>query len=296
MLLALGLIWGAAFFFAKVAVVEVHPLHLVFYRVCIAALSLYGLLLILGKRLKISLRLAGLFIILGALNNVIPFGLLYWGQVHIGTGLASILNATTPFFAMIIAHTLTQDEKITPAKTIGLGAGLFGVILLIGQDAFAGLGAATLAQLACIGAALSYGFASVFGKQFKSTEPIVVATGQLTASSFISVLVVLIFVPDDFLTLPSLPVIGAILALALVATSGAYILFFEILRVAGATGVSLVTFIVPVTAASLGMLFLGERFALSDLYAIALIAAGLAVIDGRLMTQFRRLREKTTAP
>lgn len=288
LLIILAIIWGGAFFLAKVAVAEVHPLHLVFYRVFLAALTLYAVLFFLRLSHPVSLPLAASFVAMGILNNVIPFGLLFWGQVHIGAGLASILNATTPFFSVLIAHFATSDEKATLPGIAGLITGFCGVVLMIGPEALSGAGAGSLAQLACVGAAFSYGLASVFGRRFRGIHPMITATGQLSGSSLVMILIVILFVPAGFAAVPSPQITAAILTLAVVATAGAYILFFEILRTAGATSVALVTFLVPVSAITLGAVFLGERLSATDLQAMSLIAIGLVLIDGRALRRFQR--------
>lgn len=223
------------------------------------------------------------FLGMGFLNNMIPFSLIVWGQTHIGSGLASILNATAPLFTVIIAHCLTKDEKMSGARLIGVVVGFAGVVFKIGPEALQGLGTNTLAQLAVLGAAISYAFAGVFGRRFRSLGmvPLVTATGQVTTSTVILIPLAMMVDRPWMLPMPTLEIIGAVLALALFSTALAYILYFRILATAGATNVLLVTFLIPVSAILLGTTVLGEELDLKHFVGMCLIGMGLAAIDGR---------------
>ena len=167
LLIILSLLWGGSFFFIAVAVRELPPFTIVLGRVSLAAAALIVYVYVSGHRMPTSLGLWGAFFVMGAINNLIPFSLIVWGQTQIESGLASILNATTPLFTVVIAHFLTQDEKLTVARIIGVLLGIGGVIVLIGAEALRGLSRQGLGQLAILGAALSYGFAAIFGRRFK---------------------------------------------------------------------------------------------------------------------------------
>lgn len=287
MLCLLGLIWGGSFFFARVAVVHVPPLTLVLCRVAIAALALHiyisgrnGFYQVLATHWKA-------FLVLGLLNNAIPHAFIFFGQTEIGAGLASILNATTPVWTVLIANAFTSDEKLSTAKLTGCALGLAGTAVLIGPSAFpglaGGLGSIPLWALVLpVLASVSYGFAATYGKRFRTIDPPMTAAGQLTASTLLMLPVSLVFDQPWSLPVPPLPAIASVLALALVSTAFAYILFFRIMARAGATNVSLVTLLVPPAAILLGIVFLGERFETTDMAGMALIALGLLVLDGRL--------------
>lgn len=287
-LVLLGLIWGGSFFFARIAVEHVPPLTLVLLRVFLAAAALHLFMRDRDNLYASLLRRWRAFVLLGTLNNVIPFTLIFLGQTQIGAGLAAILNATTPLCTIVIANALTPDEKMTTPKVVGCLLGLAGTFVLIGPSALTGLGAPAWAQLAIIGAAVSYGFAFTFGKKFSDLPPTVTATGQLTASSL--VMLPLVFFIDRPWNLPVPPpgTIVAIVLLALVSTSLAYILYFRIIRDAGATIGSVVTLLVPPSAILLGVIFLDEQLGLGALFGLGLIAAGLVAIDGRLTGAIRK--------
>ncbi|MDP3524806.1 MAG: DMT family transporter [Hoeflea sp.] len=286
-LLLLGLIWGASFFFARIAVQHVPPMTLVLIRVSLAAVALH---LAFGRQPGFYAALVGRWrelLVLGLINNAIPFTLIFLGQTEIGAGLASILNATTPLWTVIIAQVLTTDEKISSAKLIGCALGLAGMVLLIGPAALGIADAPLWAKLAVVSAAVSYGFAAAFGKRFKGLSPRVTATGQLTASSLIMLPLALVVDQPWTLPVPPLDVIAAILALALLSTAFAYVLYFRILSVAGATSASLVTLLVPPSAILLGIVFLGETLSLTEALGLGLIALGLLSLDNRLAIKWK---------
>ncbi|MGO4832247.1 DMT family transporter, partial [Rhizobiaceae sp. 2RAB30] len=187
MLLLLGAIWGGSFFFARIAVAEIKPLTLVLFRVAIAAAALHVYLAARGISFRQAFPLAGGFVLLATLNNVIPFSLIFAGQTELGAGLASVLNATTPFWTALIAHMLTADEKLTWNKIAGIGLGIAGTAVMIGPGLLAGLGGPVWAKFALIGASLSYALALMVARRFKGVPPTVVAAAQLTASTVIMI-------------------------------------------------------------------------------------------------------------
>lgn len=283
MLVLLGTIWGGSFFFARIAVAEMHPLALVLFRVAIAGAALHVYLAARGISFAIALPHAAGFLLLAVLNNVIPFSLIFAGQTQLGAGLASVLNATTPFWTAILASRLTTDEKLSWNKVTGILFGIAGTAVMIGPDLASGLGGPLWAKLALIGASVSYAFALIVAKRFRAIPPTVVATAQLTASTAVMIPVVLIFVSLDGLFAASAHVWAAVVALALISTAFAYILYFGLVASAGATNASLTTLIVPVSAILLGVIFLGESLSAIEVAGMALIATGLITIDGRLL-------------
>jgi drug/metabolite transporter (DMT)-like permease len=281
-LLLLGAIWGGSFFFARIAVQVVPPLTLVLFRVATAAMALHIYLVSRGINFRDYRKHVFGFAGLGLLNNVIPFSLLFIGQTALGAGLASIFNATTPIWTVILATFLTVDEKITTAKIAGILLGIAGIVVMIGPGFLTGLGGPLWAELAVIAATVSYAIASILAKRFKGIPPAVTATGQMTASTLVMIPIVLLHDGLPHLNLITPAVWSAIFGLGLLSTAFAYILFFSIVRASGATNASLVTLIVPVSAVLLGTIFLGETLAARDILGMALIALGLLIIDGRL--------------
>jgi drug/metabolite transporter (DMT)-like permease len=284
MLVGLSILWGGSFFFVGVAVTELPTFTIVALRVLFAAVALAIFLIATGTGIPTGAAAWRAFFGIGVLNNIIPFSLIVWGQAHIASGLASILNATTPLFGVLVAHWFTADERLTPPRAGGVAIGFAGVVLMMGPAALHEVRPDLLAQLACLGAALSYAFAGVYGRRFRRLEiaPLQTAFGQVAASSVLLVPLALLADRPWTLPAPSVPTWAAVVALAVLSTSLGYALYFRILARAGATNVLLVTFLVPVSAILLGAAVLGERLQPRHFAGMALIGMGLAAIDGRL--------------
>ena len=284
MLITPSLVWGGSFFFVGVIVKELPPQTIVFCRVLIAAVALHIYMKATGRRMPITYAAWSAFLRMGLLNNVIPFSLIVWGQIHIASGVASILNATMPLFTVVIAHVLTGDEKVTSLRIGGVVSGLVGVAIMIGGGGLADGWTNGIAQLALICGAVSYAFASIYGRRFRQLgiDPYTVATGQLTASTLLIFPIMMVVDQPWTLSIPSTGSIWALLALGIASSAFAYILYFKILSSAGSTNISLVTFLVPVSAIFLGIIFLNEQLLSRHIAGLVLIGFGLLLVDGRL--------------
>jgi drug/metabolite transporter (DMT)-like permease len=296
-LIALALIWGGAFFFIGVAVRHVQPLTYVWLRLAIAAAGMWTYVKFRGGHLGLPRQVWGSMLVLALLNNAIPFTLFGWGQTHIASGLAAILNATTPIWGVIVAHFFTHDERMNPRKIAGVLLGFGGVATMIGPSLLSNLGSNALAQLACVTAALLYALAAVWARRFRrlGISPVSVTTGQLTAGALIMLPVSMLVDRPWHHAFPPLGAIAAIAALGLLCSAFAYVLYFRLIDRAGATNALLVTLLVPPVAIVLGALFLGEHLAPQDFFGLGLIALGLAAIDGRVLTAVGKYR-KPLAP
>ena len=286
-LVLLALIWGGSFYFARVAVLEIPPFTLVLLRVLLAAIALNIVLQWKTTGLTHTRSLWFQFAMMGLLNNVIPHSLLFYGQLELGAGLASIINAMTPFWSLLIAHVYTQDERLSPSKIFGVFAGVAGVSIMIGGAVFEGQSGAVPALLAITGTTISYGIASVYGKTFENIPPLETARGQLTMSTVMILPIALLIDQPWQLPMPSLLAIGSIILLALVCTAYAYILYFRILASAGAVNISLVTLLVPASAILLGSVFLNEVLLTRHIIGLVCILIGLAAVDGRPLPLLR---------
>ncbi|HYI88334.1 MAG TPA: EamA family transporter [Beijerinckiaceae bacterium] len=291
MLLALSVLWGGSFLFVGVAVKELPPLTLVTLRVSLAAVTLLAVLRIGGIALPREPRIWAALLVMSLLNNVVPFTLIAWGQSHIASGVASIFNATTPLFGVLVAHLWTSDEKATPSRLAGVIVGFAGVTVMMGGAALRTAGVDLLAQSAILIASLCYAVSGVFGRRFTAmgVAPLATAAGMLTLSSLLLLPVALVVDRPWTLPAPSAAAILSVAALALVSTALAYLLYFRILAVAGATNLMLVTFLIPISAIVLGASVLGERLEPKHFVGMALIGLGLAAIDGRLLAAMRRI-------
>lgn len=287
-LLVLSGVWGGSFFFNAVAVADLPVLTVVTARVGIAALLLAGFLALAGYRFPRDARVWAAFGVMGLLNNALPFTLIVWGQTMVPSGVASVINAATPLFGVVLAHYLTADEPMTANRVAGVLVGLAGVAVMVGGAV--GGGDALLGEIACLAATLCYACATIFGRRFRvmGISPMVTAAGQLIAASAALLPLALAIDSPWALPAPGLPAVAAVFGLAAVSTAFAYVLFFRLLATAGATNLLLVTLLVPVSAILLGTTFLGEVLQARQVAGMGLIALGLAAIDGRPWRAARR--------
>ncbi len=288
MLAVLSFLWGCSYFLIEIAL-ELPVLVLVAVRLALAAVVLWAFVLATGAKIPGQLSVWAAFLAMGFLNNIIPFSLIVWGQTEISSSLASILNATTPLFAVLIAALWLKDEPVTPAKIIGVAIGFIGVSVMIGADALGEIGGEALAELAVVLAGLSYACASAFGRRFHrlSLSPAVAAAGQVTMSTLVLGIFVLLTHDLSSVAHVSIAAWSAVVFMAVFSTALAYILYFRLLATAGATNLMLVTFLIPITAILLGVFLLDESLSAAEIAGMLLIFLALVVIDGRLFAQSR---------
>lgn len=282
LLLLLSLLWGGSFLFVGIAVKELSPLVIVMARVVIAAAALLPLHWILVGRLPREREAWVAIIGLSVLNNVIPFTLLVTGQTMIASGLASVINATTPLFGVAILA-LSGQEPLVARKLVGILTGVAGVAILKGGTIL-GAGSQSIGILLCLGAAASYGLGSLWAKlKLRNVAPLSMATGQLLCSS--AIMLVLGFAFDEPSQLLHVSTSGwiALLGLALLATSLAYILFFRVVARSGPANVLLVTMMIPASAIAMGTIVLGETLEAQEIIGAAVILLALLIIDGRVL-------------
>lgn len=280
LLLLLALLWGGSFLFVGVAVREWPPIAIVFARVALAALALWAMVVVLRLPLRRDGAALTAHLGMGVLNNLLPFLLIVWAQGMLASGAASILNATTPLWGVLLAH-LAGAERATPRRVAGVATGFAGVAVMAGINPLESPPPAVAAMLA---ATFCYGLAGLWGRRFKALgiPPLIAAAGQTSAASLLLLPALLILAPPLALPVPSLAAAASLVALALISTALAYRLYFRILDLAGPVNLLLVTLIIPVFAVALGALLLGERLGAEHAAGMVLIAAGLALIDGRL--------------
>ncbi|KYC39147.1 ABC transporter permease [Scytonema hofmannii PCC 7110] len=282
LLFILSLLWGGSYFFIKIVLVELQPFTVVLGRVSFAAIALICFVYLSGQQMPVSPRIWRAFFVMGALNNLIPFSLIVWGQTQIDSSLTGILNATTPLFTVVLAHLLTHDERLSLNRLFGVLFGLCGVFLLIGLEVLHGLNLQSLGQFAILGASFCYSYAGIYGGRFKELSPVVTSAGMLTSST-VMILPLALMLDKPWTLRPSAITWGGLLVLGLFGSAIANLIYFRILAVAGATNVSLVSFLIPITALLLGVFVLGERLDWNTFAGMALIFTGLVAIDGRLL-------------
>lgn len=286
----LSVLWGGSFYFLEIMLRTLPPVTIVLARVGFAALLLWGYMIITRQPVPRGWRLWGSFAVLGFLGNALPFVLFAWGQLSIDSGLASILNATTALWGVVVAHLFTTDEKATPVKVAGVALGTVGVVVMIGGDALGGLGRNVVSQVACLIATLCYALGGVYARRFAHSA-IAVSLGQLATAAIMLVPVALVVDQPWTLQSPDAATTWATVGMVVLATAIPYILYFRLIARAGANNAFLCTFTIPVVAILLGVVFLGEVLASRHIAGMALIAIGLVAIDGRLLSRARPIAQ-----
>ena len=288
-LLLLALLWGSSFLLMRIAVQEMPVFTVVLGRIGIAAVVITIFALIKGYALPNNLKDWSELFLLGFLRAGLPITLFVWAGTQIDSNVSGILNSTTPLFTVLVAHFLTQDEKLTRGKLLGIITATIGVIFLIGPSALQGLGDNVLGQLAVLGATLSYGFAGVYGRRFKHV-PVVVSTASFLIGATIMILPIALILDQPWLLRPSLPAYGSVIMLAVFNTGIAFMVWLTLVLRVGATNTSQVTFIIPVIALILGAVVLNEAIGWNALVGLGFILLGLAIAQNRLA--FLRPKQK----
>jgi drug/metabolite transporter (DMT)-like permease len=283
LLLALAALWSISFVFIKVAAAKVPVLTLVLIRVGLAALALHAVILASGRSYPSRASIFGRYAAMGLMNNIFPFALIVYATTEIGAGAASILNATAPIFTLLVAHFVTADEKVTPAKLLGVLLGIGGVAAIAGPQAMAGLTGDLLAVAAMLVACFFYGISAIYGRGFSGIDSTVSAACQLTASTIILLPVALIVDRPWTVPTPGAATLAALLALALLSTAVAYVIYYALIRRAGATNTILVTLLIPVGGVFSAWAILGEALTVEEAAGMLLIGLGLVVIHGRVL-------------
>jgi len=278
LLLILGIIWGASYLFIKVIVAEVPVLTLVAGRVTLATIIMWGILRARGLSLPRSRRMWGAYAMLGFLGAALPYSLISWGEQYIPSGLASLLQATTPMFTVILVHFLSDDERVTMSKIMGVVIGFVGVGILMLPDPSTGLRADLLGQLAIVGSSLCYAGVAIYARsRLRGQPPLVSATGQLTMG-MVYMLPASLLIDRPFGLSPSLPVLASWMVLTILGTVVAYVIYFTIIERTSATFVTMVTYIIPVNGLMLGALVLNEQLNATVLGSLVLILLGVLLV------------------
>ncbi|OGK06818.1 MAG: hypothetical protein A2W80_08110 [Candidatus Riflebacteria bacterium GWC2_50_8] len=286
-LILLSIIWGSSFMFIKIGLRELSPFIMVFSRLVVSAIFMFIGCRIVGAALPADRRVWLGLGFLGVVNTALPFFLVAWAQQHIDTATASILNATSPVFVMILAHFFTDDEKLTMRKVIGVSAGIAGIVVMVLPSITHGIVLAGMAQAAMLGATFNYAVGGIFARRFKALHPMVVsAISLLGASLFLSPGLLKFDLPA--LADLQLLTIFAVSMLAIFCTGVAFLIYYRIIAAAGATNALLVTLLIPVSALFFGVFLMGEQLKTYDVIGMLLIFSGLLIVDGRIMQYLSR--------
>jgi len=286
----LSLIWGGSYLAFSLALREIGVFTTVAFRVGGGAVLLWGYIMIRRLPVPRDLRIWGAFAVMGILNNAIPFTLIAWGQLYVPSGLASILNASTAVFGIVIAAIVFSDERLTARKLLGVGLGFAGVSATIGLDVLREFNLTSLAQIALIGASISYACAGSWGRKMMSDLPPQVSAAGMTTMATLFMVPMALYVDGRPTLNYGIATWGALIQLAVFATAWAYLLYYRILNTAGSGNLLLVTLMVTPIAIALGAVVLGEELNASAYVGFGFLAAGLLVIDGRILQRIRILQ------
>ena len=272
----LSILWGCSFLFVELALRDIPVFTVALGRTGIAAAFLLLWLAATRSPLLPLLRRWREFLVLGALRAAIPMSLIVWAQTRIDSGVAGILNSTSPLFTMVVAHLLTSDDRMSRHKLVGCLIGMAGVIIMIGTDFLYDLGGGIAGQFAMLGATCSYGFAAVYGRRFDTGSNTASAAGMLCGATLL-ILPVALVIEAPWTVSAGVYSLGALVGLALLSTAVAFVVWFRLITTAGPSNTSLVTFLIPFSALGLGILLLGEKPSMASLLGLVIILAGLAV-------------------
>ena len=284
LLLLLSAIWGASFLFIEMALVALSPASLVFFRVLIGAMTLGFVIIVTRRALPKQASFWLSTFVMGAINNVIPFTLIAYGQVTITGGMASIINANTAFFGVLVAAIFIVNERLSAHRLFGVIIGVSGVVIVVGPSELSQFDLTSIGQLAVILATLSYAFASVWGRlKLQGYDSIVTAFATTLSASLI--LGVYLLVTQSFPVFDvTISIVIVAIGLGMIGTGYAYMIYFRILALAGASNLMLVTIIVPIFAVTLDAIFLSQWVSVREMLGFGIIALGLAVMDGRVLS------------
>ena len=283
LLLLLSFVWGASFLFIELALEVMGPVTLVFLRVLVGALCLLIYLRFRQKTLPLAIGFWAPVFMMGLLNNVIPFSLISYGQVFITGGMASIINANTAFFGVIVAALFITEERLQLRRLLGVMIGISGVVIVVGPQNLTDFNPASIGQLAIVAATLSYAFASVWAKlRLQGYDSELIACGMLMAASILMAPLMFWIEGVPYFTI-NFSLLGVFIGLGAVGTAFAYLLYFRILNMTGASNLMLVTIIVPIFAVMLDAMVLSQFISFADMVGFVIVAVGLAIMDGRLL-------------
>jgi len=281
LLVVLGTLWGASYLFIKVTVAEVPAFTLVAGRLSVAALAMWGIVRVLKLAMPRSGRMWGAYALLGLVGLAVPYSLITWGEQYIPSGLASLLQATTPLFTVLLAQLWTADERITVGKAIGVLLGFAGVALLMLPDLQSGVRASLPGQLAIVGSSLCYAWTAIYARRWlQGQPPLASATGQLTMGAAFALPACLLLDRPSRLS-PSLPALASWAALTLLGTVVAYGIYYTLIARTSATFTTMVTYIIPINGVILGALVLHESLSLTIVGSLVLILVAILLVRGR---------------
>jgi len=296
-LLLVGVIWGSSFLFIEVLTEETGATEVVTGRLFFGMLAIGGYMLATRQRVPLAPKLLAQVSVLAVLSNIIPFALISWAQEHIESGTAAVLNATMPVFTSVFAAALLQEERFTLPRVFGLVLAVCGVAVLTGDGVTDITDSSVLGQLAVVLAAMCYGLGAVYSRNLLATnEPIGLSILQVTIACILSVPLMLAVTGGAPTYSLSAEAWASLLALGILGTGVAYVLYLWLIEQVGSVRASLVTYIIPIVAVFLGWAVLDETVGLNTILGGLLIVAGVAsVLRGQVPTR-DRAEDMPTSP
>lgn len=292
-ILLLAAIWGPSFLFIKVAVQDIPPVTMVMARVALASLTLFLIIRAQGRKLPPLGRVWFHFAFMGFFAHALPFVLFSWGELHVDSALASILNGTTPLFTVILAHFLVADDRMTPLKLAGTLLGFAGLVALVAPSLLAGVQVETWGLLGMAVAAICYAVTIIYSRQhLRGLPPLVAPAAQLMMAAIFLLPVSLVVERPYTLPFPSLPALASLLSLSLLGTAVAFTVYYHILEKMNASELSMVTYLMPVFGVALGVVVLGEKLNWNAYLGCALILLGVMTVNGVFRFRWRLLRQQ----
>ncbi len=274
LLALLATVWGASYTFIKIGVATIPPVTFIAGRTVIAGALLLAVLALRGVAMPRDRRVWGYFVVQACLNSVLPFTLIAWAEQELDAGLAAILNSTTPIFTFLLTALITRHETASGRKLFGVVAGMAGTCLIIGLQALQGIGDALIAQLAIVAATICYAGAAIWGKRFQALDPMIPAAGSMLCGA--AVLVPLSLAIDrPWQLAPSTDSLLALLALAVISTALAFVLFFRLLRTLGSVSTTAQAYLRVPVGVAIGVIFLGESPSPTALAGLVCVVAGV---------------------
>ena len=277
LLVLLATLWGGSYTFIKLGVATIPPITLIAARTAIAGLLLLAVMWIRGIKMPRDGASWQRFAFQAVLNSVIPWTLIAWGEHHVDAALATILNSAGPIFTFLLTAVVTRREATTPRKLFGVLAGMAGILLIVGADAFHGIGSGLLAEAAIVAATICYACAAIFGRSFKDLDPMAPAAGSLLAGA--AVLIPASLVLEQPWTLsPSLSSVLALSALATFSTAAAFAIYFRLIQTLGSVGTTAQAYLRVPIGVAISVAFLGETLSRTAWIGLACVVLGVAAM------------------
>jgi drug/metabolite transporter (DMT)-like permease len=277
LLLLLATLWGASYTFIKLGVATIAPITLIAARTGIAGLLLLVIMRVRGVRMPRDIPTWRRFLFQACLNSVIPWTLIAWGERSVDAGLATILNSAAPIFTFLFTALVTRHEAASPRKLFGVIAGMAGICLIVGVDAFLGFGRGLLAEVAIVAATLCYAGAAIFSRGFKGLDPMAPAAGSLLAGAAILIPASLA-IEQPWTLAPSASSLSALLGLAVFSTASAFVIYFRLIQILGSVGTTAQAYLRVPIGVAIGVSFLGEQLSSTAWVGLACVVAGVAAM------------------